>query len=83
MGWISSALYVSLPDASQLGAPPAGWISFGRPPQGLGLDVPAYGQVEPKPGRLVLFPSTLWHQTLPFDDGERLVIAFDVMRPRR
>jgi Tfp pilus assembly protein PilF len=83
MGWISSALYVSLPDASQLGAPPAGWISFGRPPQGLGLDLPAYGQVEPKPGRLVLFPSTLWHQTLPFDDGERLVVAFDVMRPRR
>jgi len=82
MGWISSALYVALPEAKQLGTAPAGWISFGRPPRGLGLALPAYGQVEPKPGRLVLFPSTLWHQTLPFADGERLVVAFDVMRPR-
>jgi hypothetical protein len=24
----------------------------------------------------------MWHETLPFDAGERLVIAFDVMRPR-
>jgi tetratricopeptide (TPR) repeat protein len=83
MGWISSALYVSLPEPKQLGAAPAGWISFGVPPEALRLNLPAYGHVEPKPGRLVLFPSTLWHQTLPFDDGERLVIAFDVMRPRQ
>jgi tetratricopeptide (TPR) repeat protein len=82
MGWISSALYVSLPEPKQRGAAPAGWIAFGRPPQGLGVALPEYGRVEPKPGRLVLFPSTLWHQTLPFDEGERLVIAFDVMRPR-
>jgi hypothetical protein len=82
MGWISSALYVSLPEQRQRGPAPAGWIAFGRPPQGLGVALPEYGRVEPKPGRLVLFPSTLWHQTLPFDEGERLVIAFDVMRPR-
>ena len=82
MGWISSALYVSLPGPDQLGAAPAGWIRFGAPPPGLGLNLPAYGQFEPKPGRLILFPSTMWHETLPFDAGERLVIAFDVMRPR-
>ena len=83
MGWISSALYVSLPDLKQLGTAPAGWISFGSPPRGLGLSLSAYLQVEPKPGRLVLFPSTMWHETLPFDDGERLVIAFDVSRGDR
>jgi hypothetical protein len=82
MGWISSALYVVLPDPRQLGAPPAGWIRFGTPPQSLGLNVPAYVEIEPKPGRLVLFPSTMWHETVPFDEGERLVVAFDVMRPR-
>ncbi|HEY1312657.1 MAG TPA: putative 2OG-Fe(II) oxygenase, partial [Steroidobacteraceae bacterium] len=80
-GWISSALYVSSPAPSQLGAPPAGWISLGSPPRTLGVDLPPYVQFEPKPGRLVLFPSTMWHETLPFDDGERLVIAFDVMKP--
>jgi Tfp pilus assembly protein PilF len=77
-GWISSALYVALPE---LDKPPAGWIEFGAPPPELGLDLPAYVQVEPKPGRLVLFPSTLWHGTVPFDDGERLTIAFDVRAP--
>jgi Flp pilus assembly protein TadD len=80
-GWISSALYISLP--GNFGSEPAGWISFGAPPAGLGLNLPAYARLEPKPGRLILFPSTMWHETLPFDDGERLVIAFDVMRPRQ
>jgi hypothetical protein len=83
VGWISSAFYVALPDAAQLGAAPAGWISFGTPPAELGLDLPPYQQIEPKPGRLVLFPSTMWHSTLPFNDGERLVVAFDVRLPGR
>jgi tetratricopeptide (TPR) repeat protein len=80
-GWISSAFYVSRPEPSAMGAPPAGWLAFGTPPPELGLDLPAYAHVEPKPGRLVLFPSTMWHSTVPFDDGERLTIAFDVRRP--
>ncbi len=83
MGWISSALYVSLPPCGQLGAAPAGWIRFGVPPAVLGLSLRGLAQFEPRPGRLILFPSTMWHDTLPFDDGERLVIAFDVMRPRQ
>jgi Putative 2OG-Fe(II) oxygenase len=83
MGWISSALYVSLPDASQLGPAPAGWIGFGAPPPELGLSLSPCLRVEPKPGRLLLFPSTLWHSTEPFADGERLVVAFDVAVPRR
>jgi tetratricopeptide (TPR) repeat protein len=82
-GWISSALYVSLPQPEQLGPAPAGFIRFGVPPSALGPNLGGFGQFEPKPGRLILFPSTLWHETLPFDDGERLVIAFDVMRPRQ
>jgi tetratricopeptide (TPR) repeat protein len=82
MGWISSALYVSVPQPGQLGAAPAGWIRFGVPPAVLGLNLRGLGQFEPKPGQLILFPSTMWHETLPFDDGERLVIAFDVISPR-
>jgi Putative 2OG-Fe(II) oxygenase len=78
-GWISSALYVALP---KLDTPPKGWIEFGSPPPELGLDLPPYTQIEPKSGRLVLFPSTLWHGTVPFDDGERLTIAFDVRVPK-
>lgn len=77
-GWLSSALYVALPEPTMLGAAPAGWLSFGTPPPELGLALTPTQQMEPKNGRLVLFPSTTWHGTLPFDDGERLTIAFDV-----
>lgn len=80
-GWLSSALYVDVPSATDLGKPPAGWIAFGVAPFELGLTLPAYAEVEPRPGRLVLFPSTMWHCTHTFDHGERLVIAFDVRQP--
>ena len=39
--------------------------------------------IEPKPGRLVLFPSNMWHGTRPFPQGERLTVAFDIARPRQ
>jgi tetratricopeptide (TPR) repeat protein len=80
-GWISSAFYVSLPEVSSMGNPPAGWLALGMAPPELKLDLPARAFVEPKPGRLVLFPSTMWHSTIPFAQGERLTIAFDVQRP--
>lgn len=83
LGWYSSALYVSLPSQGQLGEPPAGWLAFGIPPDELGIDLPAYETVEPKVGRLALFPSIMWHGTVPFDDGERLTVAFDVKKPPR
>jgi hypothetical protein len=78
MGWISSAFYVALPELPA----PSGWLALGTPPPELGLDLQAYATVEPKPGRLVLFPSTMWHSTFPFEAGERLTIAFDVAFPR-
>jgi hypothetical protein len=79
MGWLSTAFYVSLPGA--MGPEPAGHIAFGAPPAELGLPLEAYRTVRPEPGRLAVFPSTTWHGTVPFDDGERLVVAFDVRRP--
>ncbi len=82
MGWISSALYVSLPAPADLGPEPSGWLSFGTPPPELNLGLQPYHLVKPVPGRLVLFPSTMWHSTVPLSGGERLTIAFDVRRPR-
>jgi tetratricopeptide (TPR) repeat protein len=80
-GWISSALYIAMPAAADMGDPPAGWLEFGGGPPELKTNVPAYEYAEPLPARLVLFPSYLWHGTVPFSDGERLTIAFDVRRP--
>jgi tetratricopeptide (TPR) repeat protein len=80
-GWISSALYVDVPESTDIGPKPAGWISFGEGPPELKLGLKPCMQIEPKAGTLVLFPSTLWHKTVPFERGERLTIAFDVKMP--
>ena len=83
-GWFSSALYISLPAAGggEAGGGHAGWLALGGQGGEVGVDLPPVRLVEPKPGRLVLFPSTMWHATLPFDAGERLTVAFDVAPPR-
>ena len=78
-GWISSAFYVALPE-SMGGEGHAGWLTLGEATE-LGVDLPPVRMVEPRPGRLVLFPSTMWHGTRPFGAGERLTVAFDVARP--
>jgi tetratricopeptide (TPR) repeat protein len=76
LGWISSALYVALPDSDDCGK-----LALGAPPPELELPLQPYQFVDPKPGRLALFPSTTWHCTQPFLAGERLTIAFDVKLP--
>lgn len=81
-GWISSALYVSLPPTKDDADPRAGWLALGEPPPGLIPGSLPARYVEPKPGRLVLFPSWMWHGTVPFPSGERLTVAFDVAPPR-
>lgn len=81
-GWISSALYVALPPKNAGDAPDAGWLTLGEPQAALGLALPPSRMVEPVPGRLILFPSWLWHGTRPFGEGERLTVAFDVAPPR-
>ncbi len=76
-GWISSACYVSLPAAPK---GKEGWIKFGQP--GIKTTPPLEAEhfVEPALGRLVLFPSYMWHGTVPFtDDGVRMTFAFDLL----
>lgn len=82
MGWLSSALYVALPGEMVTGTDSShsGWLAFGEN-RALLPELSAFRLVEPRPGRLVLFPSTMWHGTRPFAAGERLTVAFDVARP--
>ena len=82
-GWFSSALYLALPDTLGQGHEDhAGWLSLGEA-RDLVPGLEPLRLVEPKPGRLVLFPSTMWHGTRPFPAGERLTVAFDIARPRQ
>lgn len=78
-GWISSAYYVAVPDQGGAENEHAGWLKFGEPRHaapGLGPD----RYVEPRPGRLVLFPSYFWHGTVPSRGATpRLSVAFDAL----
>ena len=80
-GWLSSAFYVSVPP--EIGTDQggdAGKLLFGVPDAALGLDLSPRRIVTPKPGRLVIFPSYLWHGTAPFESAEaRLSVAFDAL----
>ena len=80
MGWISSCYYVAVPDAVKDEAGRQGWIKFGEPSFEAGLKDPIRRAIQPAPGRLVLFPSYMWHGTVPFRDAAaRTTIAFDVV----
>jgi uncharacterized protein (TIGR02466 family) len=79
-GWLSSAFYVETPDAALESAEKQGWIRFGQPPFIANPPLPAEHFIKPKPGRLVLFPSYMWHGTVPFTTDEvRMTIAFDAV----
>jgi hypothetical protein len=76
-GWISTACYVETPDALAVGE---GVLKLGEP--GLPLDPlpPPERLVEPQQGRIVLFPSYMWHGTTPFAaGGARMSVAFDLV----
>jgi uncharacterized protein (TIGR02466 family) len=81
-GWISSALYVALPPKAPGEPEDAGWLALGKPDELLEVELAPWRKIEPKVGHLALFPSCMWHGTIPFNDGERLTVAFDVAPPR-
>ncbi len=78
-GWISSAYYVSVPPETQDLELMSGWLKFGEPrfaTPGAAAEV----FIKPQAGRLVLFPSYLWHGTNPILGFEpRTAISFDVV----
>lgn len=78
-GWLSSAYYAETPDEIETTTDHAGWLQFGKPR----FDVPGTAAerfVKPEPGKLALFPSYMWHGTLPIkNDDPRITIAFDVV----
>lgn len=79
-GWLSSALYIALPAEVREGEGAEGHIQFGVPTTEMGIDLPPSRIVKPEVGRLVLFPSYMWHGTIPFaSDEPRMTVAFDMV----
>jgi hypothetical protein len=77
--WLSSACYIELPHQVDAGGQ-EGWIKFGQPGPVTSPKLPYEHAVKPEPGMLVLFPSYMWHGTIPFSGDEpRLTIALDIV----
>ena len=77
-GWLSGVFYLQMPKSS---VPEEGSIEFGL----WGYDYPILQKnyprrrYHPKNGDIVLFPSSLFHRTIPFHlNEERISIAFDL-----
>lgn len=81
LGFLSGVFYVQLPADMAAREPQAGWLEFGQlPSRLLSRGAAPVRAVEPRPGRLVLFPSYFWHRTRPFESAEtRISIAFDAV----
>lgn len=80
-GWISSACYLHLPPAIE-GPGGKGWLKFGEPAFPTHPPLAPEYFIRPRPGLLALFPSHMWHGTVPFDgapEDTRVTIAFDVV----
>ena len=80
-GILSSACHVAVPDTRD-GNAGEGFLELGRPPRDIPLPLDPLAVVRPVPGRMVLFPSFLYHGTRPVRRGERLTVAFDVAPAR-
>jgi hypothetical protein len=81
MGWLSSAFYVTLPKDIQCEQKKAGWFQVGVPNINLGSELEPTRYIKPEIGKLILFPSFLWHGTVPFkEEAYRLTVACDVRK---
>ncbi len=79
-GWFSASYYNTLPGCVvSSGEAHEGWIEFG----GTAYDFPAapdtpLRQIQPEEGMMVVFPSYIFHRTIPFESDEiRISCAFD------
>jgi len=77
-GMISAVLYVTVPPEASDESRHLGWLRIGSPPSHLATGLQPIATFAPAEGRLILFPSTLYHGTMPFSSGTRTTVAFDI-----
>jgi tetratricopeptide (TPR) repeat protein len=78
-GWLSSACYIELPDRLET-EDKEGWIKFGEPGVVTEPKLSYEHAIKPKVGTIALFPSYMWHGTVPFGgEQRRMTCALDVV----
>ncbi|MDN3651509.1 putative 2OG-Fe(II) oxygenase [Thalassotalea ponticola] len=82
-GWYSSAYYAAVPTSVTQSTDKQGYFAIGQPGLNLSGDMAntltTERYVKPQAGVLNLFPSYVWHSTLPFSGSQpRISVAFDL-----
>lgn len=78
--WISGAYYCKVPKITIAAQNREGYFEYGCVPNDIQIEIDKKrGYVQPIEGKLVIFPSYLYHQTIPHQTTEdRISIAFDL-----
>ena len=78
-GWLSGCFYLKMPKPLKKSEGAINFSLHGYDYPIVNSDIPSY-QYSPVEGDLILFPSSLFHKTIPFSSNdERHVIAFDTI----
>jgi len=79
-GWYSGPYYVKVPSIVDSCANKSGWIKLGEPGFECIVDLAADKYIKPVPGKLIRFPSFMWHGTVAFDSNDtRMIVASDLI----
>ena len=78
--WISGAYYCRVPKITDKSISKQGYFEYGCIPDDIEITIDkARGYIKPVEGKLVIFPSYLYHQTIPHESpDDRISIAFDL-----
>ena len=76
-GWLSGSIYLNFPNFIK---PNEGCIKFSLTDEASSFNDEKLSKVlQIEEGDIIIFPSSLYHQTIPFtEDNERIVLAFDI-----
>lgn len=78
-GWISGVYYVAVPDALPEVGTREGWLKLGQMPHSDPNSAPEC-LVQPRPGRLVLFPTSYWRAVHPVTTAaSQIAISFEAI----
>ncbi len=78
--WISGAYYCRVPEITEQTTTKKGYFEYGCIPNDIEITIEKErGYIKPVEGKLIIFPSYLYHQTIPHESQEdRISIAFDL-----
>lgn len=79
-GWMSSPYYIQVPSIIEDNKKMQGWLKLGEPGFNMYKKIQPEKIIKPEVGKLIQFPSYLWHGTTMLEeDVERITIAYDVI----